>query len=162
MKRKNIVVPVLFVLAVAVWSFNVYRILTGGGSSGDDAENADLLSRDSIASSPSNRSAGFVYTESYRDPFLPVWSNPESSARTPPKKPVMPKAEKLKPIPPRLRFSGVVRDSAGCLAVVEGPDQETRFIREGEEIAGVIVKAIFPDHLQCTFEGDSLRLELIR
>jgi hypothetical protein len=64
------------------------------------------------------------------------------------------------PAPPRLRFCGVVLDSSGSLAIVEGPDGRTNLVREGETVDGVVILSVQKKILEYRFGREKFRLEL--
>ena len=160
MKRKTAVIPALIVLSLLIWGHNAFRIFLGIAQ--NDAESGDggsvVESINTGADTSGAQKPRFVYSEKIRDPFQPAFWPEQPGSKLPVRK-TTPRPEP-KPSLPALRFCGVVRDPAGSLALVEGPDGETRLLRETESIAEVRVTAIEPGRIECEFNKEKMWLEL--
>jgi hypothetical protein len=161
MKKKNLVIFLLLLLALAIWSHNLYRIFVGVTQADQEiyqtarpeAEAADLFSQANA------QSKVFFYQAGARDPFA-HWLHEEKKPVLALPKPQIAKVEKPEPAPPALRFSGIVGDTAGVLAVIESPSGEIHFAKEGEIIAGVRLVTIGSQEVECEFEGKKYQLVL--
>jgi hypothetical protein len=160
MRRKNIIVPVLILLSLAVWGNNAYRIFIGltksdGGPSGDIRSNAADTSGVPVAMAKPE--SLFVYRNDVRDPFEPAFLR-----RSPDAAPVRKPSRKAEPQrkPPGLRYCGVVTDGEGPLAIIDGPDGESVLVRENGMVAGVSVLFIRKDRIECAFGKKKFVLEL--
>ncbi len=161
MKKKNVLVAILILLALAVWSHNIYQIVIGvtradremDSPTGD--ENARL--HDTLVAKPAPLPA-FVYSGAHRDPFA-HWLHLEKKKKT---VPIMPKVKPAQnePAPPRLRLSGIVRDANGVLAIIEDPQGDTHFARPEDVITGVKLVRIDSSRVVCEFGKRKFELQL--
>jgi hypothetical protein len=158
MKKKSILVVILILLALAVWSHNIYQIVIGvtradqeaGSPMGD--ENVAL--HDTLVSKPR---PAFVYSSAPRDPFL-HWLQLEKKIKPAPLMPMV-KAAPAEP-PPRLRLSGIVRDANGVLAIIEDPQGDMHFARTDDVITGVRLVHIDSSRVVCEFGQRKFELQL--
>jgi hypothetical protein len=163
MSRKNILILLLIVLSLLVWGRNLYLILFGVMQGDDETE----YSVESIQDIPetltdfSNHAVTFVYQGKHRDPFR-HWLTVKKPKPKPVAKKINPKVEKPRPQPPRLRFSGLLEDSTGKLAIVEGPGGNIYFAHENDSVEGVQILQVSEQELQCCFEGEEFILPLTR
>lgn len=158
MKKKNALIILLIASALAIWSNNIYRIIRGLQQTDDSELPLAMTSRpagDEASLLPTH--AAFVYEAKYRDPFE-NWLE-ERSQKT--KQPVVaPRVEKVVPIPPALRFTGIVRDQADVLAIIEAPDGQVFFAQPQDTIAGVKLVRIDSSSVTCEFAKQRFRIEL--
>lgn len=162
MNRKNILIPLLIVLSLLVWGRNFYLILFGVVQGDDEIEGYGIESIQDIpetVSDFSNHAATFVYQGKHRDPFR-HWLTVTKPKPKPVVKTINPKVEKMKPQPPSLRFSGLLEDSTGKLAVVEGSAGDIYFAHEKDSVEGVQILKLLEQELQCCFEGEEFTLPL--
>ncbi|MGH7601805.1 MAG: hypothetical protein ACREOI_36040, partial [bacterium] len=102
MKKKNVLAAILVLLALAVWSHNVYQIVIGVTRADQEMdsptrdESAGL--HDTPASKPEPRPA-FVYSGAHRDPFV-HWLQLEKKIKPVPVIPAV-KTAPIEPAPPR-------------------------------------------------------------
>ncbi len=162
MTRKNILIPLLIVLSLIVWGRNVYLILFGV-MQGDD-ETGDYAV-ESVQDIPEpwagglNGEAAFVYQDTHRDPFKHWLIENKPKSKPAPIK-IIPRFEKPKREPPRLRFGGLLEDSTGKLAIVEGSGGDIYFAHEKDSIEGIQILRVSGQGLQCRFEGEEFTLPL--
>lgn len=159
MKKKNILVAILILLALAVWSHNIYQIVIGVTQADQEMdsptkyESASL--HDTLGAKPEPRPA-FVYYGAHRDPFA-HWLQSEKKAKPFPA--VL--AAKTAPIePPQLRLSGIVRDAEGVLAIIEDPQGDTHFARAEDVVTGVKLVRIDSNRVVCEFGKRKFELQL--
>ncbi len=159
MKKKNVLVAILILLALAVWSHNIYQIVIGVTRADQEMDSPKgdekVALHDTFASQSEPRPA-FVYSGAHRDPFV-HWLQPEKKV-----KPVMPRVKptQIEPAPPRLRLSGIVRDTNGVLAIIEDPQGDTHFARADDVITGVKLVRIDSSSVICQFEKRQFQLTL--
>lgn len=158
MKKKNVLI-ILLVAAFAVWSNNIYRIITGL----QQVEDTETLitpvatsSRETTANSKAQPEV-FAYQAKFRNPFE-NWLEHKSNEV---KQPVVARGvEKVEAIPPALRFSGIVRDHANVLAIIETPDGQVFFAQPHDTIAGVKLVRIDSSSITCQFAKRVFQIEL--
>jgi Tfp pilus assembly protein PilP len=167
MEKKRIVISSLIVLALLVWSHNVYRIITGVRQ--DDDEIAQEMEQsgwelpDSVVTS-SKTIDPYVYQAKTRDPFknwLQIRKPRQDRVALARGKPPVKQKKKVEIPPPALRFCGVLRDSSGFLAIIENPGGEVFFVRAKDEVAGVTILGIAQDRLDCRFRKRDFQLQLV-
>jgi len=160
MKKRNIYVILLLMLALVIWSHNAYQIFIGVTQSDQELETLTTTNQwersDSLAPARVQQKA-FVYAATFRDPFE-NWLKPEPQATPRVARPQSVQVEK--PQPPRLRLSGIVRDGAGVLAIIEGPDGEIHFLKQRESLAGVKIVRIDSGSVSCEFDQKKIHLVL--
>lgn len=160
MKKKNIYVLILLATALVIWSHNAYQIFIGVTQADQELEtfatNNPWERPDSLAPARVQQKA-FVYAATFRDPFE-NWLKPAPPATPRVAKPKSVPAEK--PQPPRLRLSGIVRDGAGVLAMIEGPDGAIHFLKPQESLAGVKIVRIDSGSVSCEFNKAKFQLFL--
>ena len=162
MTRKNILIPLLIVLSLIVWGRNIYLILFGVIQGNDETGDYAVESVQNISEPLAeglNGKAAFVYQGTHRDPFR-HWLIESRPKPKPVVEKVIPKVEKPKPQPPQLRFSGLLEDSTGILAIVEGAGGDIYFAHEKDSIEGVQIQQVSGQELQCRFEGEEYTLPL--
>jgi Tfp pilus assembly protein PilP len=149
MNRKNAAVPILIVLAVLVWGNALYRLFAPS-SDGDETAGTERPSVIALNDTTAVEGRGFVYTGAYRDPFRDrLRAEPaDENASAPKRERKIPEPEKIFP---KLRFSGVIRDGGGILALVEDPEGNVRFVGENDTVSGVRIASIRKDTLVCIF-----------
>jgi hypothetical protein len=161
MKKKNVLVAILVLLALAVWSHNIYQIVIGVTRADQEMdaptrdESAGL--HDTLVAKPAPRPA-FVYSGAHRDPFA-HWLQLEKKTKP---IPIMPAAKPapIEPAPPRLRLSGIVRDADGVLAIIEDPQGDTHFARAEDVITGIKLVRIDSSRVFCEFGKLKFELQL--
>jgi Tfp pilus assembly protein PilP len=158
MNRKNAAVPILIVLAVLVWGNALYRLFVPS----NDGDEVEVTKRTPAAASVDTTAAGkmeFVYTNAYRDPFRDrLRAEPaDESGSVSKRKQKIPEPVK---IIPKLRFTGVIRDGKGILALVEDPGGNVHFVRENDTVLDVRITSIRKDTLVCTFDKRRFTLGL--
>ncbi|MCI0616377.1 hypothetical protein L0244_25630 [bacterium] len=157
MKKKNVLIAILVLLALTIWSHNIYQIVIGvtradqemGSPTGD----GKVALHDTLVSKPR---PAFAYSGAHRDPFA-HWLQLEKKIKPVPIMPVV-KAVPIEPAPPRLRLSGIVRDANGVLAIIEDPQGETHFARAEDVVTGV--KLVRIDSSRVIFEFGKRKFEL--
>ncbi len=162
MSRKNVLIPLLIVLSLVVWGRNIYLILSGVMQGDDETEGYMIESIQDIPESSADLSNGepsFIYQGKHRDPFLNwlVENKPKPKLLV---EKIIPKVEEPKPEPPRLRFSGLLEDSTGRLAIVEGAGGDIYFAHKNDSVEGVQILQVSGQELQCRFEGEEFTLPL--
>lgn len=167
MKRKNIIVPLLITASLFIWSRNIYLVFVGVTQKDEEPDNLPIQENwdfPEILSPFPAQNQVFVYQAEYRDPFQHWLTQPIKKKKTPPpmKKPVIKKNEKPEPHPPKLRFTGVLQDSSGILAIIEGPSGSIYFVREKDVVEGVSVLRVEADSIYCQFDDKKFRLGLSR
>jgi len=158
--RKNFLIPFLVIVAIVLWSHNIYRIFTGinrpdqgdlGGVASewteDDNDTCSLVSADE---------SFFVYEARYRDPFQHWLTKPKKRSNTA----SLSRLRHQDPPLPQLRLSGILRDSLGVLAIIEGPLGDVYFVKEGEQIGKVKIIAIDSSTVSILFGNKKHRLQL--
>ncbi len=160
MKKKSIIILLLIIVSLAVWSRNIYLIIVGIKQSDEPfieqpiTNNWDLPDT-MVASEPEQIS--FVYQAKYRDPFQ-HWLAPPKPAIS--EQTLVEIKEPPIPVPPPLRFSGILSDSSGILAIIEGQNGQTYFTHVSDTIEGIIILQIENHQVECQFEGEKFVLEL--
>jgi hypothetical protein len=161
MKKKNILVAVLILLALAVWSHNIYQIVIGVTRADQEMDaptgNEGAGLHDTLAAKPEPRPA-FAYSGAHRDPFA-HWLQLEKKTKPVPMMPAV-KPAPIAPAMPRLRLSGIVRDADGVLAIIEDLQGETHFARAEDVITGVKLVRIDSSSVICQFEKLQFQLTL--
>lgn len=152
MKRKNTIVFLLLLLALAIWGHNGYRMLKGLQLTSEDGvpENVDAGEAKSDTSHTKTAGRGaFVYRADLRDPFAHWVQERKPHAAMPTHQSLPARAQA--PTPPRLRLSGIIHDARGVLAVLESPEGEIHFAKSKDVIAGVEILAIASASVTCRF-----------
>jgi hypothetical protein len=161
MKKKNVLVAILVLLALAVWSHNIHQIVIGVTRADQEMDSPtgdeSVSLHDTLAPQPEPRPA-FVYSGAYRDPFA-HWLQLEKKTKPVPIVPAV-KPAPIEPAPPRLRLSGIVRDANGVLAIIEDPQGETHFARAEDVITGVKLVRIDSSMVVCEFGKRKFELQL--
>ena len=160
MKKKNIILLLLIIVSLAVWSRNIYLIIVGISQSDKPLDEQPIPYRwdfpDTLVTSEPERTS-FIYQAKYRDPFQHWLTSPNTSA---PEKSIIEIKEQPKPIPPQLRFSGVVSDSSGILAIIEDLNGQTYIAHIGDTVEGVIIFKIENHQMEYQFDGEKFVLQL--
>jgi Tfp pilus assembly protein PilP len=164
MKRKNIIVPVLIIVSLIVWSRNIYLIIVGLTQNDEEVieQNIEPVWEfpDSLSSFSDTKEV-FIYSAKFRDPFKHWLYQPKKKKSVVPVKRIKPeKIEKQAPKPPKLRFSGVLEDETGILAIIEGPDGTIYFAKGNDIIEGVHILKVKKDSIQYEFGKQKFWLEL--
>lgn len=153
MKKKNLYVILLLMLALVIWSHNAYQIFVGVTQSDRESEILATHEQWELSDSMQAQPKAFVYTGSFRDPF-------ENWLKPAPRMP-RPRSVKIeKPAAPRLRLSGIVRDGAGVLAMIEDPNGDIHFLKPREMVAGVKIVTIDSGSVTCAFDKEKFQLFL--
>jgi hypothetical protein len=162
MKKKNVFIALLVVLALAIWSHNLYRIFIGVTRSDQEMDEFAGRTREALPDTilfSENQQPAFVYSGAHRDPFAHWLVQPEKKIKpVPAASPA--KIVRPEPAPPRLRLSGIVRDAAGVLAIVEDPQGEIHFAKPEDVVAGVKLVRIDSARVICEFDKRQYALEL--
>ncbi len=154
MTKKKFNLVLLFIIAIAVWGSNGYRMIKGitlGDSSGAMPEvktgqvQLNLLS-DSLAS--------WEYPKSGRDPFfLTVQKTVAKSVSAP-------KRKKPEIIPPRLLLTGIILDHNERVAVIETPDRNVHFLKEKAELDSLVIDKIAEKHIVVKYKRKTFEYSL--
>jgi|GEM_PF-2038400 len=159
MNRKKLIVLSLIVSSLLIWSHNLYRIFLGIKQSNEEIVEGSPLPRSESQKTvriPTGEDRHFVYSGMSRDPFKHWLQQPKKTA--PPPDIHRSKEQEAKLL--LFRFSGVMRDSAGILAVIEGPGDAIYFAREKDTIEGISVLGITDSHVECQFQNTKFQLPL--
>ena len=164
MNKKRILISSLVIVALLVWSHNIYRLFVGVQSDEevvDEVIQVDSGSLDSV-STESEDTKHYVYQAKCRDPFqhwLLLGNNRKDGGSS---KKQIPKKERKQPEVevPYLRFCGVMEDSLGVLAIVEGSGGEVYFAKKKDIVEGVMVMNITREHMDCRFKEKTFQLLL--
>ena len=161
MKNKKVLILLLVILSLFVWGRNVYLIFSSGGDpektvSGDAG---DIALSDSMIVSTGDKAAS-PYQGRNRDPFQ-SWLVAAAPKPKAPRAQTIKRSEPAVP-PPVLRFSGILQDGEGSMAVVEGQGGSTYFVHEKDTVEGVLIMAIEKDSLVCRFQKRTYRIGLGR
>jgi hypothetical protein len=160
MKKKNVLIILLVLSAVAIWSNNAYRIFIGLQQAGDDGDlpaASDGRDSQNERSDFQSRAAAFVYQAKHRDPFENWLEHKPNEVKQPV---VARRVEKIEPLPPTLRLSGIVRDHADVLAIIETPEGQVFFAHPQDTIAGVKLVRIDSSSVTCEFAKRKFQIEL--
>jgi hypothetical protein len=149
----------LALLAMIIWGHNGYRILRGLLQAGEIPVNISLFDWQAQVIAAENQLdvKPFGYRAEFRDPFkdwLHTDRNPKAST------PIQKVSKPPLPALPALRLTGILKDAAGVLAVIEAPDGEVHFVRNSEQISGVEIIAIDSSWVECRLGTLKYRLDL--
>ncbi len=158
-KKKTILPYLLAILALIIWGHNGYRILRGLLQADEIPSNIKLFDWQAQVVAAENQLdvKPFSYRSEFRDPFkdwLRTDLNPKPSA------PIQKVSKMPLPALPALRLTGILKDAAGFLAVIEAPDGEVHFVRKREQISGVEIIAIDSSWVECRLGTLKYRLHL--
>ncbi len=162
MTNKKVVIPLLLVLSVVIWSHNIYRVIKSVFNAEDEIIMEQAFEKESETEYELKRNdkprEKFVYQSDFRDPFKD-WLHLKK------KKEPHPEALKIEiPVPPvrlpRLRFTGLLQDSSGNLAVIEDPRGQIHFVDVNDSVSGVIITNITEQIINCKYKGKDFILEL--
>jgi Tfp pilus assembly protein PilP len=157
MKRKYLFRIILAVIALAVWGNNLVQIFTEIKEEDKDSSIQSFSAKQDTSSQSTLLNSDFTYTGKYRDPFQQAFTNPEDSKV----KASIPKKKELpKPVIPTLRYTGLIKDQQGRMAVIEKPNGEVVFAMESDEVDGVKIQKILGDSLQCRFGREQFWIRL--
>jgi hypothetical protein len=161
MKKKNVLIAILILLALAVWSHNIYQLVIGVTRADQEMDSPpgdeNVALHNTLEAKPEPRPA-FVYSGAHSDPFV-HWLQLEKKTKPVPIMPAV-KAAPIEPAPPRLRLSGIVRDADGVLAIIEDPQGDTHFARAEDVITGVKLVRIDSSRVVCEFGKRKFELQL--
>ncbi|MFO7889353.1 MAG: hypothetical protein R6V04_03335 [bacterium] len=164
MTNKKVVIPLLLVLSVAIWSHNIYRVIKSVFNADDETMVEDAFEKASeveytlkLNDKPREK---FVYQAEFRDPFQD-WLHLKKQKKS------QPEALKVEvPVPPvrlpPLRFTGLLQDSSGNLAVIEDPQGQIHFVDVNDSASGVIITSITEQIIKCTYKEKEFTLKLRR
>lgn len=151
--KKNLLVWLLILIVIIIWANNIYKIVLGVKQADDDfqQESAFKTAQFDTTSNTLMNEDKFVYQAKYRDPFQNWFKPNRSKDRKKPKKQIKKLQPKQEPQPPALRFSGILQDQSGILAIIESPSGSVYFARENDELEGVTLLKIGKDRIYCKF-----------
>lgn len=162
MKKKNIIILLLIIASLAIWSRNIYLVIVGVSQCDDEFDEQPMIYHwdlpDTLITTLPERTS-FVYQAKYRDPFQ-HWLTPPRPPTPPLTNPIIEVKESPGPTPPPLRFSGILSDSAGILAIIEALNGQTYFAHVSDTVENVIILKIDNNQVECQFEGEKFTLQL--
>ena len=165
MKKRNIVNIVLVVVCLLVWGRSLYLIIADVFQGDRDNESnitpVRLEKPEPVTVSTIIRDT-YEYQGKYRDPFKHWLAVPKPKAPSLPKIAVQKTPKKPAPRPPSIRFSGVMQDSTGLMAVLESREGEVYFVHRGDTVEGVTIRNISRDSLSCLFGSLQYKIGLSR
>jgi len=164
MITKKAVIPLLLVLSVLIWSHNIYRVINSVFKAEEEIivkneykEKTDTDYLLTFNSEPRNK---FVYKSEFRDPFKD-WLHIRNKRKE--KEEAMKVDIPIKTISlPKLRFTGLLKDDSGNLAVIEDLKGKIHFVDVNDRVAEVTITRISDHFVECTYRGKEFKLELSR
>ena len=164
MNKKRILISFLVIAALIVWSHNIYRLFVGVQSDEEVVDEVVQINDESPDTLLTGKEGTqhYVYQAQSRDPFkhwLLLGEGRKKGSPSPKKNPQM-ETKKPEVEAPRLRFCGVMEDSTGMLAIVEGSQGEVYFAKEEDVIEGVLVMNITREYMDCRFQDKTFQLSL--
>lgn len=165
--KKNMLMAALVLLALGIWSYNIYSIFTGVAPSADEEftpVHADHEQSRNPTAGIADTDTSFVYRAVGRDPFQHWLSAQKPKSQKPMRRrasaPKRPPTKKAPPPLPELRFSGVLRDSTGVLAIIEDALGVIHFVTAGDTVQGVVIRKVVTDTVFCRFGERRFMLRL--
>jgi hypothetical protein len=150
-KGKPALVPILILTVVGIWGYNLYNLSRELTSPADTTGEAWA-----VHSRPVQLDSVWFeweYPDSLRDPFtLAVLQRPATHEKL-----QLPAENML--LPP-FRFTGLMRDKQGALAVLQTPQRATVFLRQGRLSDSLIARQINDKSITLLYRGKLYTLNL--
>lgn len=164
MTTKKAVVPLLLILSIVIWSHNIYRVINSVFTSEDESRMEEGLREESdtdyLLKLNEKPREHFVYQANFRDPFKD-WLHQKKERE--PEKQALKVDIPIQPVRlPQIRFTGLLKDSAGHLAVIEDHLGKIHFIDVQDSVAGVVVTKISEEEIDCIYKEKKFKLKLRR